>query len=187
MEVEIEIFSRSAKNQGETKRLRREGKVPVVIYSRGKANENGYVNREDIDTVLRNLESGYLPTTVFLLKDKAGKKRKSIVKDIQYQVTSYDVNHIDFLELSENNNVDVKVPVEFTGAQECLGVKAGGFLRQVMRHVPVRCLPKHIPSHFTIDVKDLEIMHAKRIKDLALPSHVLPLVQPNDVIVTVIK
>jgi large subunit ribosomal protein L25 len=186
MEVEIEIFQRSAKNEGETKRLRRDGKVPVVIYSLGKVGQSCFIKKDDIDAVLRNLETGYLPTTVFMLKDGT-KKHKAIVKDIQYKVTNYEVNHIDFLQLVDDHKVDIKVPVECTGMQECVGVKAGGFLRQVMRHLPVRCLPKDIPSHFTIDIRDLEIHQAKRVKDLSLPPRVSPLVQPNDVVATVIK
>src|SRR5438445_8839691 len=99
MEVEIEMFPRNAKNQGETKVLRREGKIPCVLYSKGAVGENGFVNKEAIDTVLRELEFGFLPTTVFSIKNKSGKNCKAIIKDITYKVTTYEVLHIDFMEL----------------------------------------------------------------------------------------
>ena len=187
MEVEIEIFPRSATNQGETKVLRREGKVPCVLYSKGAIGENGYVTKEAIETVLRELEFGFLPTTVFIIKDKSGKTRKAIIKDIDYKVTTYEVQHIDFLELVEDREIDIKVPVRCLGVIECVGVKAGGFLRQIKQHIAVRCLPKNIPSYFEIDVKDLDIRQVKRLKDIKLPKNVVPLVKPDDVVVTVVK
>ncbi|MBS0656039.1 MAG: 50S ribosomal protein L25, partial [Verrucomicrobia bacterium] len=68
-----------------------------------------------------------------------------------------------------------------------VGVKAGGFLRSLMRHVKVRCLPAHIPSHFEIDVRNLNLNQVKRTSELAVPAHVQLLARPDDVIVTVVK
>lgn len=187
MEVEVEFFPRNAKNRGETKVLRREGKVPCVVYSKGAIGENGFVTKEAIDTVLRELEAGFLPTTVFSIKDKSGKTRKAIIKDIDYKVTTYEVQHIDFLELVADREISLKVPVRCLGVIECVGVKAGGFLRQIKQHIEVRCLPKNIPSHFEIDVKDLDIRQVKRLRDIKFPAKVLPLVKEDDVVVTVVK
>ena len=68
-----------------------------------------------------------------------------------------------------------------------MGIKLGGFLRQVIRHVKVECLPKNIPSEFIIDVKDLGIRQSKRLKDLAMPNGVKPLASPEEVIVVIAK
>jgi large subunit ribosomal protein L25 len=187
MHPEVDFFPRPAKTKGETKKLRREGFIPCVVYSMGKPGLNIACKKVSIDTVLRELEFGFLPTTVFSLKDEKGKKIKAIVKDIQYEVTSYDVLHIDFLELNDAEKIEVKVPVRCLGVTDCAGCKAGGFLRQVLRHVPVRCLPKDIPSFFEIDVKDLEIWHKKRIQDLVMPKNVTPLLELTEVVATVIK
>ena len=188
MDVEIEISSRAAVNRGEAKRLRAEGKIPCLMYHRGSTGEIFWVQKAQIEAVLRELEFGFLPTTIFQLKDASGKKRRAIVKDIQYQVTSYDVLHIDFLELQNDQAVDVKVPVEFLNVAECVGIKAGGFLRPIRRHIPVRCLPKAIPTHFRIDVKNLDIRDVCRVSDLiALPAGVTLLVKPQDVVATVVK
>ncbi|MDB6081280.1 MAG: rplY [Chlamydiia bacterium] len=187
MDVEVEVFSRDAKNKGEAKKLRREGYVPCVVYSAGAVGENYYIKKVAIDTVIRELEFGFLPTTVFVLKNQAGKQRRAIVKEIQYKVTSYDVSHVDFLELIADRKVNVKVPVQFQNVIDCVGVKAGGFLRQVLQHVQVRCLPKDIPTHFTIDVKDIDIRQARRVVDIAIPKEVISLIKPQDVVVTVVK
>ena len=114
------------------------------------------------------MKSGHLPTTVFTLAD--GKTRaRVIIKDIQYHLTTYNVSHIDFGELIDDVPVSVKVPVKCTGVADCVGVKLGGFLRQVVRHVKIECLPQRIPSEFMVDVKDLGIRQTKRLKDIKMP------------------
>ncbi len=71
-----------------------------------------------------------MPTTVFTLSD-GKKERRAIIKDIQYHLTTYHVSHIDFEELVDNVPVSVKVPVNCIGVADCMGIKFGGFLRQV--------------------------------------------------------
>jgi large subunit ribosomal protein L25 len=187
MDVEIHIKKRTGATKGETGRLRADGMVPAVIYAHGKTAENICLNAVAFDTVLRNLQSGFLPTTIFSLVGEDGKKRRAIIKDIQYQVTTYKVIHLDFLELQDKVMVEFNVPVECLGQTDCVGVKAGGFLRSLMRHVKVRCLPAHIPSHFEIDVRNLGLNQVKRTSELAIPAHVQVLARPDDVIVTVVK
>jgi len=74
--------------------------------------------------------------------------------------------HLDFEELKPDTVVSVKVPIECTGVVDCVGVKLGGVVRQVIRYVKVRCLPKNIPSVFQVDVKDLSINQSRRLNDL---------------------
>jgi len=187
MEVEIEVFERKSQNKGDIKRLRRENKVPVVIYSQGKEGENGTITKESFDAVLRDLEQGFLPSTIFVLKTKSGKKRKAIIKDIQYDVTSYNVLHIDFLELVDGQEVSLNIPLQCLGEADCVGVKGGGYLRPMMRHVKVKCLPKYIPESFQIDIRDLDIRQNKRVSDIKFPEHVTSLVRPEEVVATIVK
>jgi large subunit ribosomal protein L25 len=188
MEVEIQITKRSTHSKGETKRLRREGKVPCVIYAQGKTPEHMSLSANDFAEVLRTMEAGFLPTTIFTLANEQGKKVRAIVKDIQYNVTNYEVIHLDFQELVANQPVVVKVPVECINQIDCAGVKAGGFLRFVMRHVKVQCnTPNVIPSFFQIDVKELGLNQFKRVSDLAIPKGVQPLGREDDIVVTVVK
>lgn len=187
MDVEISIASRQGQSKGEIKRLRREGFIPAVIYSHGKNPESISLPTVDFATVLRNIRSGFLPTTIFTLVDSKGNKRRAIVKDIQYTVTTYDVIHLDFLELHDNQAVALKVPVECTSLVDCVGIKLGGFLRTVMRHLKVKCLPKYIPTHFEIDVKDLNVNQFRKVKDMVIGAGITYLGRPEDVVVSVAK
>ncbi|MBS0620109.1 MAG: 50S ribosomal protein L25 [Verrucomicrobia bacterium] len=184
--MKLAVKPRESGKKSELKQMRREGQIPAIIYSSKGKPEQLTLNAADFNAVLRATKQGQLPTTVFTLTD-GNKERKAIVKDIQYHLTTYVVSHIDFEELVDDVTVCVKVPVNCTGVAECVGVKFGGFLRQVVRHVKVECLPKHIPSDFQIDVRDLGIRQSKRLKHLALPTGVRALASPEEVLVVIAK
>ena len=177
---------RTTNKKSETKQIRREGKIPAVIYSAGQANQQIIIDTAEFDAVLRNMKPGRLPTTTFMLVID-GQEKKAIIKDIQYQLTSYRVSHIDFEELFSEIPVSVKVPIQCIGVADCAGIKLGGFLRQVKRHVKVECLPKHIPSEFIVDVTDLGIKQAKKLSDIKLPEGVVPHAKMDEVIVVISK
>lgn len=184
--MKLTVQTRDAKTKGDLKQIRREGNIPAIIYSSSRQPEKMVVNGEEFSAILRGVLPGQLPTTIFVLND--GKKEKrAIIKDIQYHLTTYKVSHIDFEELIDDVPVSVKVPVNCTGIVDCVGIKLGGFLRQVARHVKVECLPKHIPSEFIVDVKDLGIRQSKRLKDIVMPQGVRPLAASNEVIVVIAK
>lgn len=170
-----------------TNQLRREGFVPAILYGRNQEGQALSVKKEEFQAVIRNMKAGLLSTTVFELHGE-GKAHKAIVKEVQYQPATYDIEHIDFALVTEDHPVRVKVPVQLVGIADCAGVKLGGFIRQVVRTVEIRCLPKHIPQEFLVDVKDLNVGQAKTIADLDLPAHVTPLARnKKQVVVTIGK
>jgi large subunit ribosomal protein L25 len=185
--INITCTVREGTSKGDVRRLRRNGSIPMVVYSKGQMAEIGSVSKAEIDAAMRSIRPGFLTTTVFALKDQSGRERKVLIKEIQYKSTTYDMIHIDFFELEEGRMVDVKVPVEFENSTECVGVKLGGQLRHIMRHVKVRCVPANIPSHFSLDVKDLGIRQTKRVRDLTIPKSVTCTAHADDVVVAVIK
>lgn len=172
--------------KSDIKKTRRDGKIPAVVYSQGKTSQLISLNGAEFGAVLRQMKPGHLPTTTFSIMVD-GKETKAIIKDIQYQLTTYQVSHIDFEELISDVPVNVKVPIQCVGVADCAGIKLGGFLRQVIRHVKVECLPKDIPAEFIVDVKDLGIKQSKKLKDLVMPKGVKPLAKLEEVVVVVAK
>lgn len=184
--MKLTVSNRAGTKKSSVKEIRRQGDIPAVLYSKTKACEPITISGTEFKTILRELKAGRLPTTVFTLH--FGKQeRRAIIKDIQYQLTTYQVIHLDFEELHEEVPVSVKVPITVTGAADCVGIKLGGFLRQVIRYVKVECLPKKIPSEFQIDVQDLGIRQSKRLSDIVMPSGIRPLASLNEVIVVIAK
>lgn len=184
--MNLSFIKRAVGKKGTVNKLRREGNIPATIYVKGKDAEPIAVKNNEFGAHLRGVRPGFLPTAVFTLTAD-GKTRRAIIKEIQYHPTTYQVLHLDFEELLDNEKVNVKVPIEFTGEGECMGIKLGGALRRVIRHVRVRCFPKDIPTFFQLDVKDLGERGARRLKDIQMSPAIRPLADLNEVAVVVVK
>ncbi|MGB7127463.1 MAG: 50S ribosomal protein L25 [Candidatus Rhabdochlamydia sp.] len=184
--MKLVVKPRFSQKKSEVKQIRSVGDIPAVIYSLKKEPASLIVNGQEFDAVLRQMQPGHLPITVFTLSDGV-KECQAIIKEIQYHVITYKVSHIDFQELTDVD-VNVKVPVNCIGTMECIGVKLGGVVRQVMRHVRVKCQPKHIPTKFDIDVKSANIGNSLRVKDLqGITSDVTVLAKDHDVVAVIAK
>ena len=183
--MKLQLVQRSSEKKSETKRLRREGFIPAILYVNGKPCEAFALKQADFAALMRQVKPGRLATMILTLELEKGKARKAIIKEIQYDVTSYTPIHIDFEELQENVKVNVNVPIEFVGVDDCVGVKLGGVLRQVIRNLKVRCLPKDIPACLQLDVSKLEMRQSKRLSALELPKSVKPCADLNEVAVVI--
>ncbi len=182
----LTVYPRKDLKTSETKKIRREGNIPGILYGQGRENESIWIKGEEIQTILRNLKSGLLGTMKFELHD--GKKtHQAIIKDIQYHVANYSILHIDFAVLEEDREVTVNVPIQISGLAECVGVKLGGFVRQIIRTMKVSCLPRNIPQEFELDIRDLDVAGSKRLSDIAIPDSIRPLARMNEVAVVIAK
>lgn len=185
--MKLSVSARSLEKKRETKRIRRDGKIPAVLYSGGKEGSAIAVDANQFQAHLRQLKKGHLPTSKFVLVDENGKTREAIIKDIQYHPTTYSVVHLDFEELHSDARVNVKVPIECTGVADCPGIKLGGVLRQVIRYLKINCFPKDIPSSFQVDISSLGIKESMRLKDIKIAESIRPLVDLNEVAVAIVK
>ena len=184
--MKLSYFSRTAGKKGELNRLRREGKIPGVLYGKDHSQVPLFINKEDFDAVLRSTRAGLLPTLVFELHD-GHKSHKALIKEVQYHRTTYAIEHLDFLLVFEKLPVTVNVPIQLVGLIDCVGVKLGGFVRHVVRNLKVSCLLKDLPRELNLDVRDLQIAQSQRLSDLVLPAGVRPLAKMNEIAVVVAK
>ncbi len=169
--MELTLFERSKKSKSEIKKIKAEQNIPAVIYGPGRENENAYVDGAEFRQLMKSLPQGRLSSSIFTLK-KGKETLKALVKGIQYHKTTYQILHIDFQVLEDDKFVNVKIPIEFSGRADCVGIKQGGTLRQVIRKLQVRCLPKDIPAHFILNVQELEMNQSKRLADITMPEGV---------------
>lgn len=184
--MKLTVHERKDLKKGATNQIRREGNVPGVLYGRGKENRNIVIQGDELRAVLRDLKSGVLSTTIFEIHD-GKQKYRAVIKDIQYHVADYTILHMDLTMLEDHEPVSVNVPIQVVGTADCVGVKLGGFMRQVIRSLKVSCLPKDIPQGFTIDIRGLGITQSKRLSDIAIPSSVKPLAKMNEIAVVIAK
>lgn len=185
--MKLKIFKRNAASKSESKRLRREGMIPAVVYEKGSSGEAVSVESNEFSAFLRKLQPGRLSTVIFELETEDGASRRAIMKDIQYNPVNYKVIHLDFEILHDNVEVKINIPIELVGVVDCVGVKLGGVLRQVIRRLRIRCLPKDIPEVFPLDVRDLGLRQSRRLSDLVIPESVRPLENLGEVVAIIAK
>lgn len=185
--MKLKYRQRSSGRKSISKRLRCEGSIPAIVYLRGQNSMPITVESNEYDALVRAVKPGHLSTQVFTLIDEQGGEKRAILKEIQYEPTTYQVLHLDFEELLDDHKVNVKVPIEWVGAADCVGVKLGGVLRAVIRSLRVSCLPKDIPETFKLDVRNMGPRDSKRLKELDIPPTVRPLMNLNEVAVVVAK
>lgn len=184
--MKLTATKRVEETKGAVKQARRLGKIPAVFYADGKPGLPIEVDGAQFSAAIRTVKKNHLSTTVFSLEID-GKEQKMIVKGIQYDRINYDVIHLDFEGLDDNRLVKINVPIEFTGINDCVGIKLGGNLRQVIRNVKVKCLPKNIPSEFVIDVRELKMRQSKKLSDIEMPEGVVPIAKADEVVVVIAK
>lgn len=180
--MKLKTEKRSHDRKGELTDIRLKGDIPAVIYKTGESSQTITVDGHAFRKVLGIMQDGHLSTTVFDLDGV-----KALVKEIQYHPSTYQILHIDFMALRDDHFVDVNVPVVCINQADCVGIKLGGFLRKVKRHVRVRCKPKDLPEHFQLDVKNMSIGDSLRAKHLTVNEKVKLLVGEENVLAVVAK
>ncbi len=159
----------------DAKELRYEGKVPAVLYG-GAEQIHLAINRVDLN------EAIYSPEASFVEIDVNGKKVKAIVKDTQFHPLTDLLLHVDFLQLSDDKEILMEIPVKLTGTSP--GVKMGGKLVQKLRKLRVKALPQNMPQVIEVSIAKLEVGNLFRVRNLETGAYTVTNT-PEDTIVSV--
>ena len=144
-----------------SRRLRRDGRVPAVVYGHGLTPLSVAVDRRDLYTVLHT-EAGF---NALINLQVEGEDYLTVAREVQRHPVRGDIVHLDFIRISLDENIEAEVPVEFTGIP--IGVREQkGIVETVHASVVVSCLPTAIPSHITIDISELRVGDSARVADL---------------------
>ena len=157
-----------------SRRLRRAGRVPAVVYGMGSEPLTVSVDKTDLRVALTT-EAGL---NALITLDVEGGRHLSIIKDLQRHPVRRDVLHVDFLRIDPDQEVEVDIPLVLTGEAKKV-TQASGMVDQVMHHLPVLAKPAHIPVEVTADVSDLEVGSSLRVSDIELPAGVTPAGDPD--------
>jgi large subunit ribosomal protein L25 len=187
MEATLEAIKRATRGKNEARRLRASGKIPAVVYGARKAGEVpvGVEVSVDPKAVLRILHSDSGANTLISLKIEDGGESRVMVKEYQLDPITHNLLHADFYQLAMDKAITVSVPVLLRG--EPRGVKLqGGLLDFVTREIEVLCLPTDIPEHIDVDVSEMVINQAIRVRDLAENPKWKPVTEPETMLVHVV-
>lgn len=171
MSVEAFIVDAELRNdegKGASRRLRREGKVPAVIYGGNKEPQSISLAKNIIWQQIENEAFFSHIVTV----NVAGEAQKAVVKDLQMHPFKQAIVHMDFLRVDETSVIKVSVPVHFIGEDIAPGAKAGGVVTHQMTVVEVSCPAGKLPEYLEADVSKLEIGDSVHLSELKLPEGV---------------
>jgi large subunit ribosomal protein L25 len=147
-----------------TRRLRREGFVPGVVYGHGGEARPFQVPARELRHVLAGGQ------TLLDLELDGSKAVPVVIKEQQHHPVRGDVLHLDCLEVRLDEEIQAEVPIELEGTDQAPGVREGGVLEHVTREVTVEALPTEIPERITVDVSEMEISDTINLASVSIPS-----------------
>ncbi len=169
----IKIYLREEK----ANKIRREGKVPGVIYGPNIKSQKIYAEEKEIENLYKEHE-----VSLFEF-DFEGQKLLGLLRDIQFHPLTYKIIHFDIYVPSLEKEVTSEIPLEFIGEAPVL--KSGGVLNFSLKELPVEALPRDLPERIIVDLSSLkDIGQTIYVKDLQLPPQIKVLIEENTPVVT---
>ena len=180
--TELKAWARPRSGKGGARSVRREGRVPGILYGDKQEPQSIAV---DYRAISQQILTGHFQSTIFVL-DVDGKKTRVIPRGVQLDPVRDFPIHVDFMRVSKDALVTVEVPVHFLNDAASPGLKRGGVLNVVRHTIPVRCPADKIPDHFDVDLTGLEIGNSVHISEIKLPEGVRPTITERDFTVATI-
>jgi large subunit ribosomal protein L25 len=168
-------YLRDGVGKSSTKALRNEGKVPCVLYG-GSENINFSMYSADFKQLV------YTPFTYKVKLEVNGKIYRAVLRDMQFHPVNDSILHADFLEIHDDKEVELAIPVKFVG--NSVGVRAGGKLVVKSNKLKVRALPNNLPDFIEVNIEELEIGKAVKVGEVKVENMTI-LDAPNNPVVTV--
>lgn len=174
---------RTKAGKGSSRAMRREGRLPAVIYGDKKDAVSISVDRVEI---VKQMSTGsFLSTTYDVEVD--GKKEMVIPRDVQLHPISDWPMHVDFLRLAKNATININIPVHVINEDDCPGIRQGGIVNIVRHEVEFECPANAIPESIEIDLSGAELGDSIHISAVKLPEGVTPTIDDRDFTVATIS
>lgn len=176
MAFELTAEARDDLGRGGSRRLRRRGRIPAIVYGGGRdpraisLGQNELVHEMDREGFFTNI------LTIRLGKDS----QSVVVKAVQRHPARPQVLHVDFLRIVADQEITLNVPIRVVGEEESVGIKEGGVVERLLSDVEITCLPRHLPDFLEIDVSELEINQLLHLSDIVLPEGVSSVALDHD-------
>ena len=181
--IELNAETRQTAGNGPARQLRRDGKLPGVLYGPDTEPAMIAINAHDFQLALK---SGSVNALFNLnVQGDSKPKRRVMIKELQKHPVSQNPLHVDFYEIAMDRKINVNVPVVTVG--KSVGVEEGGLLQVVRREIEVYCLPDQIPESFEVDISSLEIGESIHVEEISLPDGVEISTEANFTVITVLS
>ena len=180
--VQFNVTKRDSLGKEASKKFRRDGLIPAVVYGKKKENLNINVNHLKLKQIFKS-DAGE-NTIIEMQVEDSDIKKKVLLKEAHLDTLTSNPIHLDFYEINESEKVKVSCPLKFTGKPE--GVKNGGVIQTLANEVQVQCLPENIPNNIEIDIAHLEIGETFRVEDLTEVEGVDIVSNPNSTVLSIL-
>jgi len=174
MSDSLEVMKRSDTGSRESRRLRRQGMVPAVLYGHGEKVVGLAATREALEAVIRHGSR--------VVDLHGAVKESALIRELQWDTFGVAPIHVDFLRVSKSDRVKVKVPIDLRG--DAPGHRAGGTVNLVLHDIEIECTPDQIPEKIHAQIGKLELGGTVKVHDLELPKGAKALADGDEVVVT---
>lgn len=154
--------------KGASRRLRRDGKIPAILYGTDEAPQNLALNHNQ---VAKSMEKEDFSSQILTL-NIVDKPTQVVLKDVQYHVYKSQITHLDFMRIKATEKITMRIPLHFVGEASCPGIKLGGILSRAISEVEVRCLPADLPRFIEIDISKMELNNTVHLSELKIPANI---------------
>jgi len=176
--VVLQAKNRQKSGSAESRRIRRNGRIPAVIYGR-----SGKAVSIDLDAFEFTKNTKGISESTIVKVDVDGKSYEAFVKDTQRNIVDGNILHIDFYEVESGVTLRAKVSVILLGNP--VGVREGGMLENPLHEIEIECLPKDLPERIELDISGLKANQSVHVRDIPLASEVKLISNPDQVVALV--
>lgn len=188
MTFEIQAQSRAAQGTGASRRLRKTGQLPGIVYGGDKA---PVVISLDHNSMYYQLQEEAFHTGVINLSIDGAKAEQVLLRAVQYHSFKQQILHIDFQRVDASTKVEIKVPLHFKNGENAVGVKLqGGTISHILNEVLVRCAATKVPEFIEVDLSNMTAANGSiHLADLKLPegTELMSLLRGNDLAVAILN
>jgi large subunit ribosomal protein L25 len=177
MQIEISATKRGAQGTGASRRLRRAGRVPGIVYGGKDAPVNIELEHNQLFQAAR--KEAFHASIITLVLD--GQKHEVLLRAMNMHPFKLEVQHVDFQRVLADQKIHMRVPLHFVNQEQSPAVKASGAqVNHVMNDINVSCLPANLPEFIQVDLGGLTVGHSVHVKDLAFPQGVEPVLHRGE-------
>ncbi|MBV60063.1 MAG: 50S ribosomal protein L25/general stress protein Ctc [Nevskiales bacterium] len=172
----VHAETRSVQGTGASRRLRRTGKVPAILYGGGAEPVQLSVDHNEM---LRHLEHEAFYSHILSI-EVDGKTENAVLKDLQRHPSKAQILHADFMRVVAGQSMRMTVPLHFVGEDKSPGIKNnGGVLDRLRNELEIECLPRNLPEYIEVDVSGLDVNESIHLEELTLPEGVTSVAQAH--------
>lgn len=179
--LELKAEKRNTTGKGPARTLRRDGRVPAILYGPGAEPISLSVHAKEIETLLKNAKSNQ---QLINIDFGEGKPKPTMIKELQIRPVIGDFLHIDFYEVAMDRKIRARVPVIVHG--KSIGVEEGGLLQIIRRELEVLCYPAEIPESIELDITDLDVGDSIHVDDIQLEGDIEIPTEVNFTVITIL-